>query len=58
VSSKFFTENVFFNNPLIAAGPCPSCSYENRIYFGDILGVEVRPAGGCGVAPVNTSDVN
>ena len=41
-SSKYFTENVFFNDPLIAYGPCPACSSENRVFFGDILGVEVR----------------
>jgi len=42
LASKYFTENVFFKNPLIASGPCPSCAVGNRIYFGDILGVEVR----------------
>lgn len=41
MASKYLTENVFFNNPLIAYGPCPSCNVGNRIYFGDILGVEV-----------------
>ena len=29
-----------FINPKIAYGPCPSCSAENRIYFGDIFSVE------------------
>lgn len=38
--SKFITENFLFPNNLVAYGPCPSCEYENRVYFGDILGVE------------------
>lgn len=40
-AAKYMTENVFFKNPLIASGPCPACSAPNRLYFGDILGVEV-----------------
>lgn len=39
-ASRYLTENVFFNDPLIAYGPCPACSAPNRIYFGDILSVE------------------
>ncbi|VEU37723.1 unnamed protein product [Pseudo-nitzschia multistriata] len=38
--SKKITEELIFTDKLIAYGPCPSCEYENRIYFGDILGVE------------------
>mmetsp|Transcript_8282 Transcript_8282/g.24484 ORF Transcript_8282/g.24484 Transcript_8282/m.24484 type:complete len:329 (-) Transcript_8282:1667-2653(-) len=38
--SKTFTENFLFTNKLVAYGPCPSCEYENRLYFGNILGVE------------------
>lgn len=38
--SKFITEELVFTNKLIVYGPCPNCSYENRVYFGDILGVE------------------
>lgn len=38
--SKSLTENFIFKNNKIAYGPCPSCEAENRIYFGDILGVE------------------
>lgn len=34
------TENILFNKPLIARGPCPGCNAPNRIFFGDILGVE------------------
>jgi len=34
------TEKFIFPNNKIAYGPCPSCEAENRIYFGDILGVE------------------
>lgn len=38
--SKKITEEFIFTNKFIAYGPCPSCEYENRVYFGDILGVE------------------
>lgn len=38
-SAKFVTEEVFFKKPFVAAGPCPSCGVENRIFFGDVLGV-------------------
>ena len=38
--SKGITENFIFTDFKIAYGPCPSCNFENRIYFGDILGVE------------------
>jgi hypothetical protein len=38
--SKFITEDLVFVNKKIAYGPCPSCEYENRVYFGNILGVE------------------
>lgn len=34
------TEKFIFPNNKIAYGPCPSCEAENRIYFGNILGVE------------------
>ena len=34
------TEEFIFPNKFVAYGPCPSCEYENRLYFGDILGVE------------------
>jgi len=40
VGSKTLTEDYIFQNNLVAYGPCPSCEAENRIYFGDILGVE------------------
>jgi len=39
-SSKFVTEDVFFKNPYVAGGPCPSCGVENRVFFGDVLGVQ------------------
>ena len=39
-STVFFTENIFLKKPLIAKGPCPACGTENRIFFGDIVGVE------------------
>jgi len=38
--SKFITEELLFENNLIAYGPCPSCEVENRVYFGDVLKVE------------------
>jgi len=34
------TEEFLFENKFVAYGPCPSCEADNRIYFGDILGVE------------------
>lgn len=34
------TEEYLFTDKLVVYGPCPSCEYENRIYFGNILGVE------------------
>lgn len=38
--AKKITNEYIFKNNLVAYGPCPSCEYENRLYFGDILGVE------------------
>ena len=38
--AKTLTEDYIFQNKLIAYGPCPSCEAENRVYFGNILGVE------------------
>lgn len=38
--AKAITDNLLFPNNLVAYGPCPSCGAENRLYFGDILGVE------------------
>lgn len=38
--AKGLTENFIFQDKLIAYGPCPSCNFENRVYFGNILGVE------------------
>lgn len=35
-----FTDGFIFPNNQIAYGPCPSCEAENRVYFGNILGVE------------------
>lgn len=32
--------DLIFANKKIVFGPCPSCEAENRVYFGDILGVE------------------
>jgi len=34
------TDQFIFPNNKIAFGACPSCEASNRIYFGDILGVE------------------
>lgn len=38
--SRFITEELIFKDFKIARGPCPSCNFENTVYFGDILGVE------------------
>ncbi len=38
--SKTITEDFLFQDKLVAYGPCPSCETENRVYFGNILGVE------------------
>jgi len=39
-TAKIITDNLIFPNNFVAYGPCPTCEAENRIYFGDILGVE------------------
>lgn len=38
--AKFITEELVFTDKLIVYGPCPNCQFENRVYFGNILGVE------------------
>lgn len=38
--SKTITDNFIFVDNKIVYGPCPSCEAENRVYFGNILGVE------------------
>mmetsp|Transcript_31833 Transcript_31833/g.90830 ORF Transcript_31833/g.90830 Transcript_31833/m.90830 type:complete len:331 (+) Transcript_31833:134-1126(+) len=38
--AKKITEEFIFENKFIAYGPCPACEIENRVYFGNILGVE------------------
>lgn len=38
--AKGITENLIFQDKKIAYGPCPSCNFQNRVYFGNILGVE------------------
>ncbi|KAL7539862.1 hypothetical protein ACHAXR_010528 [Thalassiosira sp. AJA248-18] len=38
--AKAITDNFIFTNNLVAYGPCPNCETENRVYFGNILGVE------------------
>ena len=38
--AQYLTEKVIFNEPFIAQGPCPNCNVNNRIFFGDILGVD------------------
>ena len=35
------TDEFIFPNNKIVYGPCPVCETETRVYFGDILGVEV-----------------
>jgi hypothetical protein len=38
--AKTITEQFIFENKFVAYGPCPNCEFENRVYFGNILGVE------------------
>ncbi len=38
--SQTITEDFLFKDKFVAYGPCPSCEADNRIYFGNILGVE------------------
>lgn len=38
--SRYITENFLFREPLVARGPCPKCNVENKVFFGDVLGVE------------------
>jgi len=39
-AAKTVTDQLLFQDNLIAYGPCPSCQAENRVFFGNILGVE------------------
>ncbi|KAL3943839.1 MAG: hypothetical protein SGBAC_002090 [Bacillariaceae sp.] len=38
--AKIVTDGFIFKDNEILYGPCPSCETENRVYFGEILGVE------------------
>jgi hypothetical protein len=38
--AKAITESTIFENKFLVYGPCPNCEFENRVYFGNILGVE------------------
>jgi len=38
--TQFVTDTLLFPGNYIAYGPCPNCEVNNRVYFGDILGVE------------------
>lgn len=38
--SRFLTEELLFPDFKVARGPCPSCNYDNNVFFGNILGVE------------------
>ena len=38
--AKVITEKYIFEDKLVVRGPCPNCAYPNRLYFGNILGVE------------------
>ena len=40
IAAQAITDNFIFANNLIAYGPCPNCEYPERVYFGNILGVE------------------
>jgi hypothetical protein len=39
-AAQYITEQLIFKDPFIAQGPCPDCGANNRLFFGDILGVE------------------
>jgi len=39
-ATEKITNEFIFQNSKVARGPCPSCESQERIYFGDILGVE------------------
>ena len=39
-AAQYVTEQVIFKDPFIARGPCPDCGVDNRLFFGDVLGVE------------------
>lgn len=39
-ATENITNSFIFQNAKVARGPCPSCESPQRIYFGDILGVE------------------
>jgi hypothetical protein len=38
--ARKITEEFIFENKFLAYGPCPACEAEQRVYFGNILGVE------------------
>ena len=38
--AQYLAEQVLFKAPFIAQGPGPDCGANNRLFFGDILGVE------------------
>lgn len=40
LASLSITDEFIFNNAKVVYGPCPSCEEENRVYFGNVLGVE------------------
>eukprot|EP00640_Fibrocapsa_japonica_P003265 CAMPEP_0113935756 /NCGR_PEP_ID=MMETSP1339-20121228/2843_1 /TAXON_ID=94617 /ORGANISM="Fibrocapsa japonica" /LENGTH=326 /DNA_ID=CAMNT_0000938011 /DNA_START=45 /DNA_END=1025 /DNA_ORIENTATION=- /assembly_acc=CAM_ASM_000762 len=39
-AAKYGTEKVWLQDPLIVTGPCPSCTEPQRVYFGNVAGVE------------------
>lgn len=39
-ATENITDNFIFQNAKVARGPCPSCEVPQRVYFGDILGVQ------------------
>jgi len=40
LSSDKITKEIFFKDPLVAAGKCPNCGVENKVFFGGVLGIE------------------
>lgn len=39
-ATKAITEDFFFKDPFVARGPCPSCGQDNKIFFGNVVGIE------------------
>ena len=38
---KWFTENIFAQQPLVTQAPCPKCNALTTVYFGDFFSVKL-----------------